>query len=263
MATLELKNISKTFGRGTPNEAKALDNVSLKINDEDFLVVIGSNGSGKTTLLNVIAGDVQTDDGDIFLGDAYGMTSINRMKNFQRARFIGRIFQNPFSGTSPSMTVAENLQLAFTRTENKSLSIGLNGKQKKFFRENLSVLGMNLENKLNSPMGLLSGGQRQAITLLMATLNLPKIFLLDEHTASLDPKSSEQILELTEKIISENKITSVMVTHDMDEAVRFGNHLVMMHQGKIVWEILGEEKKKLKVLDLHLKFDEMKKETER
>ncbi len=229
----------KTFGAGTPVEVRALHDLSLTIAAQEFIVVIGTNGSGKSTLLNTIAGTVLPDAGRVTIQGI----DVTSMENHRRAGFIGRVFQNPFSGTAPSMTIAENLRLAQLRGATKGLRIGLSQDRLEMFRERSAELGMGLENRLETPIGLLSGGQRQALTLLMATLREPAILLLDEHTAALDPRSAEQVMMLTNRIIERHRLTALMVTHDMVEAARFGSRLIMMHMGEIVLDITGDRKR--------------------
>jgi putative tryptophan/tyrosine transport system ATP-binding protein len=236
---ITIDSISKLFGEGTPNEVRALDLVSLSITAHEFVIVIGTNGSGKSTLLNAIAGSFPPDGGKILIDDV----DVSRLANHERARFIGRVFQNPFSGTAPHMTIAENLRLAALRGTRKGLAVGLNRSSRRELQERCAELGMGLEHRMETPIGLLSGGQRQALTLLMATLREPKILLLDEHTAALDPKSAEQILHLTEALVKKYSLTTLMVTHDMQEAVRFGSRLVMMNHGTIISDKSGEEKR--------------------
>jgi putative ABC transport system ATP-binding protein len=248
MITIDV--ISKSFGKGTSNEVRALDAVSLSIQTHEFVIVIGSNGSGKSTLLNTLAGSFPPDAGRILIDDL----DVTRLPNHERARFIGRVFQNPFSGTAPHMTIAENLRLAALRGARKGLTVGLNRSSRRELQDRCAGLGMGLEHRMETPIGLLSGGQRQALTLLMATLREPRILLLDEHTAALDPKSAEQILQLTETLVTKHRLTTLMVTHDMQEAVRFGSRLIMMHQGTIVSDRSGEEKRAVTEQELVTSF---------
>lgn len=248
-----LENFSKTFGPGTPNEIVALKNISIEIEKGEFVLLIGPNGSGKSTLLNAIAG---TTHGDSV---THGRILIDRedvtdWPDYQRAKLMGRVFQNPFLGTAPSMTIAENLQLACLRGKPKTLRIGLSGLQASRLKKRLADFGMGLENRLDTPIGLLSGGQRQALTLLMATLERPKVLLLDEHTAALDPRSAEQVLTMTEKIIFREELTALMVTHSMDQAVSFGTRLIMLNEGRIVMDINRNQKSGLTTDDLIRKF---------
>jgi putative ABC transport system ATP-binding protein len=251
---ITIEHCTKTFGAGTPNAVRALDDLSLTIAAHEFIVVIGTNGSGKSTLLNAIAGTVMPESGRIAI-DGLDAT---RMEAYRRARFIGRVFQNPFSGTAPTMTVAENLRLASLRGIPKKMRVGLDRAETESIRERARELGMGLEDRMETPMGLLSGGQRQALTLLMATLRQPKILLLDEHTAALDPKSAEQVIELTNAMIARGRLTALMVTHDMNEAVGSGSRLIMMHGGRIGADYAGEAKKGLTAEALLQGFAELR-----
>lgn len=246
---LELSNISKTFNRGTIDEKVLFTNFNLTINDGEFVGVIGSNGSGKTTMLNIISGDIAADGGSVVLDGA----AQDGMKNFNRAKKIGRVFQNPSMGTCPSMTIWENMSIADNKGKTFGLSFGLNRKRKDFYRSQLELLGMGLENRLSAPAGSLSGGQRQALALIMATMIRPDLLLLDEHTAALDPKSSDTVMMLTEKIVREKNITTLMVTHNLRYAVEYGTRAIMMHNGGIIMDIDGEEKKN-KSIDDYLKI---------
>ena len=250
---LELKNVRKTFNRGTINEKKALNGVNLKLNDGDFVTIIGGNGAGKSTTLNMIAGVYPIDSGTIVLnGD-----NISTKPEYARAKYLGRVFQDPMMGTAAGMEIAENLALAYRRGKIRGLKWGISKKEKEIFHENLKMLGLGLEERMTMKVGLLSGGQRQALTLLMATLNQPKVLLLDEHTAALDPKTAKNVLDLTEKIVDEKKLTALMVTHNMKDAIKMGNRLIMMNDGKVIYDVAGEEKKNLKVSDLLAKFEEV------
>jgi putative tryptophan/tyrosine transport system ATP-binding protein len=249
---IKVESVSKTYSRGTPNEVYALKHVSLTIEKGEFVVVIGTNGSGKSTLLNAIAGTAITDSGRIFI-DSHDVT---KKKDFERAQYIGRVFQNPFSGTAPNMTILENLQLAFLRGEKKNLSYGLGSPQRKALQEKVAELRMGLENRLDTPIGLLSGGQRQAVTLLMAAMKQPHILLLDEHTAALDPISGELILTITQEIINRYHLCAMMVTHSMQHAVRYGNRVVMMNLGEVACDITAERKKTLTERDLLDEFEQ-------
>lgn len=240
---LEISHISKTFYPGTPNETKALSDLSLLVNDGDFISLIGTNGSGKSTLFNAIAGTYITDSGSITLNGR----DITFLPEHKRAKYIGRLFQDPMRGSAPSMTIEENLFLA---AGHGGWLSGISGKDKKLFREKLAMLNMGLENRMSSPVGLLSGGQRQALTLMMATMNPPSLLLLDEHTAALDPATAEKVLDITKKIVSENNITCLMVTHNMQSALELGNRTVMMDRGKIVFDTSAEERESLCVEDL-------------
>lgn len=250
---LEVKNIYKTFNPGTVNEKKALSGVDLTLADGDFVTVIGGNGAGKSTLLNMISGVYSVDSGSILV-DGIDITG---MPEHKRAKYFGRVFQDPMTGTAATMEIAENLALAARRGKRRTLRFGVTSKEKEQYRELLKTLDLGLEDRLTSKVGLLSGGQRQAITLLMATLQQPKLLLLDEHTAALDPKTSAKVLALTQKIISENKLTAMMVTHNMNDAITYGNRLIMMHEGRIILDISGEEKKQLTVEILLHKFEEV------
>ncbi len=247
---LEIKNVSKTFNPGTITEKRALHNVNLKIEDGDFVTVIGGNGAGKSTLLNLIAGVHFTDSGSITL-DGVDMT---RMPEFKRAKYLGRVFQDPMMGTAGNMEIEENLAMAYRRGKKRTLSWGIKKSEKAGYVEALKLLDLGLENRMHSKVGLLSGGQRQALTLLMATLQKPKLLLLDEHTAALDPKTAKKVLELTEEFIKKDKLTAFMVTHNMNDAIRYGNRLIMMKEGNVVYDVRGEEKKNLTVKDLLEKF---------
>lgn len=244
---LTLSNIKLVFSKGTPDEKIALNNLSLSVKDKDFITVIGANGAGKSTMFNAIAGTYLTDEGTITL-DGKDITS---MPEHKRARLIGRLFQDPMKGSAPGMTIEENLALAAGR--GGWLSV-LSKKDKKLFREKLSLLDMGLEDRMNQQVGLLSGGQRQALTLMMATINPPKILLLDEHTAALDPGTAEKVLNLTTKIVDENKITCLMITHNMQSALELGNRTIMMDSGRVIFDAANEERDGLTVNDLLEKF---------
>ena len=249
---LEIKNISKTFNPGTVNEKVALDDVSLTLEDGDFVTVIGGNGAGKSTLLNAIAGVWPVDQGQIII-DGQDVTKLSEHK---RAAFLGRVFQDPMNGTAATMGIEENLALALRRGTVRTLRSGIKGHEREAYKEMLSRLGLGLENRLTTKVGLLSGGQRQALTLLMATLKKPKLLLLDEHTAALDPKTAAKVLETTDMIVNRDKLTTLMITHNMKDAIVHGNRLIMMMEWKIILDIRGEEKKKLTVEDLLHKFEE-------
>ena len=240
---LKLVNVSKTFNPGTITEKKALIDINLHLNPGDFVTVIGGNGAGKSTLLNLIAGVHECDTGSIFI-DGKDVTD---MKEHIRSRYLGRVFQDPMMGTASNMEIEENLAMAYRRTKKRGLGWGITSHEKKLFREKLAYLDLGLEDRMKSKVGLLSGGQRQALTLLMATLETPKILLLDEHTAALDPKTAARVLDITDEIIKASKLTTFMVTHNMKDAIAHGNRLIMMNAGKIVLDICGEEKKKLTV----------------
>ncbi|MDD3367307.1 MAG: ATP-binding cassette domain-containing protein [Lachnospiraceae bacterium] len=251
---LELKNISKTFNPGTVNEKSALSHVNLHLDNGDFATIIGSNGAGKSTMFNAITGSFYVDEGDIILDDE----NITYVPEYKRSKMIGHLFQDPLLGTAPHMTIEENLTLAYLRASTKSHQFfsRLSKKDKEKFREQLALLDMGLEDRLKQPVGLLSGGQRQALTLLMATMVTPKILLLDEHTAALDPATAEKVLKLTKDIIAERGITCLMVTHNMHQALELGNRTLMMDSGRIVSDIYGEERTKMTVDDLLTKFKE-------
>lgn len=250
---LKVQNVTKVFNLDlNPEDRKtALDDVSLEIREGEFVTVIGGNGSGKTTLLNVIAGTVAPDSGRIFI-DGEDVTAL---KDFQRAKYIGFVFQDPLSGTAANMSLEENLALAHRRGKKKCLRWGFNKSLAQVFREKLATLNLGLEDRLSERIGFLSGGQRQAVTLLMATLGKPKLLLLDEHTAALDPKIAKTVLELTEEIVRGNGLTAVMVTHNMRDALKYGDRLLMLNNGRIVLDVSGEEKKKLRIEDLLRKFE--------
>ena len=235
---IELSSIYKTFNHGTIDEKVLFNNFNLKINDDEFVAVIGSNGSGKTTLLNLISGSTDVDGGKILLGGR----EINKMKDYKRAFKIGRVFQDPALGTCPSMTIWENLSIADNKGKRFGLSFGLNRARKDFYRTQLEFLGMGLEDRLNTPAGTLSGGQRQALAMIMATLVRPDLLLLDEHTAALDPKAADIVMELTDKLVNEKKITSLMVTHNLRYAVEYGTRTIMMHDGDIIMDVSGAER---------------------
>ena len=247
---LEIKDVFKTFNKGTVNEKVALNGVDIKLNDGDFCTIIGGNGAGKSTMLNAIAGVWPVDRGVIFLGD----TDVTGLPEHKRALYLGRVFQDPMMGTVADMEIIENLAIAARRGKKRSLRWGVTKAEREKYREMLAQFDLGLENRMTSKVGLLSGGQRQAITLLMATIKKPQLLLLDEHTAALDPKTAAKVLELSDKIIAENKLTALMVTHNMHDAIAHGNRLIMMNNGKIIFDIQGEEKKKLKTSDLLEKF---------
>lgn len=248
---LEVKNIYKTFNPGTVNEKHALNGVSLKLKEGDFVTVIGSNGAGKSTLLNAIAGLWTIDTGSICIDG----NDITRLPDYKRARYIGRVFQDPMQGSAATMQIEENMALAARRGKKRTLRKGICQSEREKYREMLKELNLGLEERLTSKVGLLSGGQRQALTLLMATMEKPRLLLLDEHTAALDPKTAAKVLELTEKLVNENHLTTFMVTHNMRDALKYGNRLIMMCDGKIIFDVEGEEKKKLEVKDLLEKFN--------
>ena len=250
---LELKNIYKTFNAGTVNEKQALKGIDLTLEDGDFVTVIGGNGAGKSTMLNAIAGVWPVDEGQIII-DGKDVTNLPEHK---RAAFLGRVFQDPMNGTAATMGIEENLALALRRGQSRTLRAGIKASEREVYKRLLSTLGLGLEDRLTSKVGLLSGGQRQALTLLMATLKKPKLLLLDEHTAALDPKTAAKVLETTEMIVNRDHLTTLMITHNMKDAITHGNRLIMMMEGKIILDIRGEEKKKLTVEDLLHKFEEV------
>lgn len=244
---LTLSDVKMVFFKGTPDEKVALNNLSLEVNQGDFITIIGANGAGKSTLFNAIAGTYLTEEGRILLEGK----DITAMPEHKRARFIGRLFQDPMKGSAPGMSIEENLALAAGHGGWLST---ISKKDKKIFREKLALLGMGLEDRMNSPVGLLSGGQRQALTLMMSTINTPKILLLDEHTAALDPGTAEKVLNLTTQIVDENKITCLMITHNMQSALDLGNRTIMMDKGRVVYDVANEERAGLTVPDLLEKF---------
>ena len=249
---LELKNISKTFNAGTVNQKVALNGLNLTMNEGDFVTVIGGNGAGKSTMLNAIAGVFQVDTGKILI-DGVDVTAL---PEYKRAKYIGRVFQDPMMGTAATMQIEENLALAARRGKPRTLRPGITKADREFYKEQLRILDLGLEDRMTTKVGLLSGGQRQALTLLMASLQTPKLLLLDEHTAALDPATAKKVLELSDKIISDNKLTALMITHNMTDAIRHGNRLIMMDRGKIVLDISGEEKSGLTKADLLERFAE-------
>ena len=243
---LEIKNISKTFNPDSINEKKALKDISLTLNDGDFVSVIGGNGAGKSTLLNAIAGTFLVDKGKIFVDNE----DITNLPEHERAKFLGRVFQDPMKGSASNMQIEENLALAKRRGKKRGLNWQIKNEEREIFKKELEILNLGLEDRLSTKVGLLSGGQRQALTLLMATIQKPKLLLLDEHTAALDPKTAQIVLDLTVKLVNENNLTTFMVTHNMKDALRYGNRLIMMNEGKIILDVSGEEKEKLEVKDL-------------
>ena len=247
---LEVSHITKIFNAGTVNEKVAIDDVSITFRDGDFVTVIGGNGAGKSTLMNLIAGVYPIDTGSIILNGE----EISKLPEFKRAKKLGRVFQDPMMGTAADMQIDENLALAYRRGKSRSLNWGVTKKEKEMFREQLARLGLGLEDRMTSKVGLLSGGQRQAITLLMATLQRPDMLLLDEHTAALDPVTAKKVLALSEELIGEHDLTTMMVTHNMKDAIRHGNRLIMMNAGRIIFDVSGEAKQKLTVDDLMREF---------
>lgn len=248
---LDICNITKIFNRNTINHKLAIDNLNLKLEKGDFVTVIGGNGAGKSTLLNLIAGVCDTDNGKILIEQ----NDVTKWPEYKRARLLGRVFQDPMRGTSASMGIEENMSMAYRRNKKHGLSWGIKSEERSIYAEKLKLLDLGLENRMKSKVGLLSGGQRQAVTLLMATLQKPKLLLLDEHTAALDPKTAAKVLELTEKIVIEDNLTTLMITHNMKDAIRYGNRLIMMGNGKIILDINGDEKKHLTIGDLLARFD--------
>ncbi len=240
---LKITNLHKTFNAGTVNAKKALNGLTLTINDGDFVTVIGGNGAGKSTMLNAISGVFLPDEGSIEIDGV----DVTRVPEYKRAKYLGRVFQDPMKGTAPDMEIAENLSIAARRGTRRRLVWGLPKKERESYKAVLAKLELGLEDRLSSKVGLLSGGQRQAVTLLMATLKKPKLLLLDEHTAALDPKTAAKVLEITEKIVKENNLTTLMITHNMRDAIRYGNRLIMMHEGRVIVDVSGEEKKNLTV----------------
>lgn len=243
---LKIEGVYKTFNPGTINEKKALNGIDLKLNEGDFVTVIGGNGAGKSTLLNMITGVYPVDCGNIIVDDV----NVTKMPEYKRAKYFGRVFQDPMTGTAADMEIAENLALAARRGKPRTLKNGITKKEKTQFKELLKMLDLGLDDRLTSKVGLLSGGQRQAITLLMATINHPKLLLLDEHTAALDPQTAAKVLSITDELVKKDNITTLMITHNMKDAIRLGNRLIMMNNGRIIYDISGEEKKKLHVSDL-------------
>lgn len=248
---LRMTNIYKTFNANTVNEKLVLKGLNLELKDGDFVSVIGGNGAGKSTMLNMIAGVHIPDSGNIMLDDE----NITKYPEHIRAKYLGRVFQDPMMGTAANMEIEENLALAYRRGKKRGIGWGISKEEKELYIEKLKMLDLGLETRLTSKVGLLSGGQRQALTLLMATLQQPKLLLLDEHTAALDPKTAHKVLELSEQIIKQNSLTALMVTHNMKNAIQYGNRLIMMYDGKIIFDVSGEEKKQLHVSDLLDKFE--------
>lgn len=251
-AMLEINHIYKTFNKGTINEKPALCGVDLTLKDGDFVTIIGGNGAGKSTTLNAVAGVWPVDDGSIYIDGK----NITGYPEYKRAQFLGRVFQDPMTGTAATMEIQENLALAARRGDRRRLTWGITKDEKEKYHEMLKMLDLGLEDRMSTRVGLLSGGQRQALTLLMAALKKPKLLLLDEHTAALDPKTAAKVLELTNSIVTDNHLTAMMVTHNMKDAIRMGNRLIMMHEGRIIYDVAGEEKEKLHVSDLLKKFEQ-------
>ena len=248
---LRIEDVYKTFNAGTINEKKALCGVNLTLEEGEFVTVIGGNGAGKSTTLNAVAGVWPVDSGRIYIGG----DDVTRLSEYKRAKYLGRVFQDPMTGTATTMSIEENMAIAARRGKTRRLTCGITKAERDTYREMLKTLNLGLEDRLTSKVGLLSGGQRQAITLLMASIQKPKLLLLDEHTAALDPKTAAKVLEISDKIIAENHLTAMMVTHNMRDAIAHGNRLIMMHEGKVILNIAGEEKKKLTVEDLLHQFE--------
>ncbi len=250
---LSIKGIKKTFNAGTVNEKTALNGLNLHLKEGDFVTVIGGNGAGKSTMLNAIAGTWLVDEGSILIDGV----DVTRLSEHKRAKYLGRVFQDPMTGTAASMQIEENLALADRRGKKRTLKSGITAKEREYYKEQLKILDLGLENRMTAKVGLLSGGQRQALTLLMATLQKPKLLLLDEHTAALDPKTAAKVLEATDKIVAKDNLTTIMITHNMKDAIAHGNRLIMMYEGNVIYDVAGEEKKKLTVADLLKKFEEV------
>ena len=250
---LKIQDVHKTFNKGTINEKVALNGLNLQLEEGDFVTVIGGNGAGKSTMLNMIAGVYPVDQGSIVI-DGVDVTG---QPDYKRAAYLGRVFQDPMMGTAADMEIQENLAMAMRRGKKRGLRWGITSEEKNIYREKLKQFDLGLEKRMSTKVGLLSGGQRQAITLLMATLQHPKVLLLDEHTAALDPKTAAKVLELTQTIVAENNLTTIMITHNMRDAIHYGNRLVMMHEGRIIYDVRGEEKAALHVADLMKKFEEV------
>lgn len=248
---LKISQVGKVFNAGTINEKIALSDINLHLAPGDFVTVIGSNGAGKSTLMNMISGGILPDQGRITIDGQ----EVTKLREHQRAAFIGRVFQDPMAGTAPNMTIEENLAIAFARGKRYTLSLGVNKEKRKLFQEKLELLDQGLENRLKTKVGFLSGGQRQALSLLMATFTNPKILLLDEHTAALDPKRAQLIVELTKKVVEMNKLTTLMVTHNMEQALHMGNRLLMLHNGQIILDIPEEQKRQMTTQDLLKAFE--------
>lgn len=249
---LSLSGITKTFNAGTINEKTALNGLSLELEEGDFVTVIGGNGAGKSTMLNAVAGVFAVDEGSITIDGI----NVTKLPEYKRAKYLGRVFQDPMTGTAANMQIEENLALASRRGSLRTLRSGISQKERAQYQEQLKILELGLEFRMTSKVGLLSGGQRQALTLLMATLKKPRLLLLDEHTAALDPKTAAKVLEITEKIVERDQLTTLMITHNMKDAIAHGNRLIMMHEGRVIYDVTGEEKKKLHVSDLLKKFEQ-------
>ena len=248
---LDIINVEKTFNPGTINEKKALNGINLHLDEGDFVTVIGGNGAGKSTMLNMIAGVYPVDCGSIVIDGI----DVTELPEYKRAKYLGRVFQDPMTGTAADMQIEENLALAARRGKRRTLLPGITAKERKEFKELLKTLDLGLEERMTAKVGLLSGGQRQALTLLMATLKKPKLLLLDEHTAALDPKTAKKVLDITEEIVAKDNLITIMITHNMADAIRVGNRLIMMHEGQIIVDVKGEEKKKLTIEQLLQMFE--------
>lgn len=251
---LKLKHISITFNEGTPDEKRALQHVNLELEKGEFVTVIGGNGAGKSTLMNVISGNLFSDIGDIIIDGK----RVEHLPEFKRSQYIGRVFQDPMAGTAPTMTIEENLAIAYSRNKSRKLKLGVTKQRKDYFRDYLKTLNLGLENRLNAKVGLLSGGERQALSLLMATFTEPNILLLDEHTAALDPARAELITDLTSEIVEKFHLTTLMVTHNMQQALDMGTRLIMMDAGQIIFDVSGEEKSKLTIENLLEEFQRIR-----
>lgn len=251
---LQLKHINITFNEGTLDEKKALQNINLHLKPGDFITVIGSNGAGKSTLMNTISGSLIPDVGDVIIDGK----NVTHLPEYKRSQYIGRVFQDPMAGTAPTMTIAENLAMAYSRNKKRTLKIGVNKERKEMFRELLKTLNLGLEDRLTAKVGLLSGGERQALSLLMATFTEPKILLLDEHTAALDPSRAELITRITGEVVEKYQLTTLMVTHNMQQALDLGNRLIMMDKGQIILDVEGEEKQKLTIEKLLSEFQRIR-----
>lgn len=252
LPVLKLTDITKTFNAGTINEKTALNGLSLELQEGDFVTVIGGNGAGKSTMLNAVAGVFYADAGTISIDGI----NVTKLPEYKRAKYLGRVFQDPMTGTAANMQIEENLALAARRGGHRTLRMGITQKEREEYQEQLKILELGLEFRMTSKVGLLSGGQRQALTLLMATLKNPRLLLLDEHTAALDPKTAAKVLDITEKIVDRDHLTTLMITHNMKDAIAHGNRLIMMHEGRVIYDVSGEEKKKLQVSDLLKKFEQ-------
>ncbi|MGY0375013.1 ABC transporter ATP-binding protein [Clostridium sp. JNZ J1-5] len=253
---LQIKNLYKVFNKNTVNENIVFNKLNFRVNKGDFITIIGSNGAGKSTLLNIISGTIQADNGLIMLGDK----DISKFPEYKCTKFIGRVFQDPSKGTAPSMTILENMSMAYNKGKKFGLNFAVNKKDIPYFKELLSNLELGLEDKLYTQVGLLSGGQRQALSLIMTVMGNPDLLLLDEHTAALDPKTSEKIIELTENIVKDKSITTLMVTHNLNHAIKLGNRLIMLHHGKVILDISGKEKEELTIEKLLKLFENNSKE---